>query len=301
MLDIQKKIQIDEVKDELFNEKNIRLFIARLDLIHPVVSGNKLYKLHYFFKEAKASNKNTIITFGGAYSNHLVATAYHSFQNNIKSIGIVRGEKSYPLSHTLKDCMHYNMELIFIPRSQYDAPDKNNLLQEMSLKYPDAYFIPEGGYHPLGSEGAGLIMNSLSEINPSHVCTAVGTATTLSGLIRNNKDQHEIIAVPVIKNMTDIKERLNYLISENKYQPPVIFDGYHFDGYAKKNETLLSFMNTFYQNTQIPTDFVYTGKMMYAVYDKIKSDYFPMGSHIVCIHTGGLQGNLSLTSRSLVF
>lgn len=301
MSNIQKNYQINEIKDDLFIEKSVQVFIARLDLIHPVVSGNKLFKLEHFISAAKESNKDTIVTFGGAYSNHLVATAFYAQQHNIKSIGIVRGEKSYPLSHTLKDCMYYNMELIFVPRTQYDLPDKNALAKELTNNLTNTYIIPEGGYHPLGAKGAGFIMDSINVIHPSHVCTAVGTATTLSGLISNNKHDAEIIAVPVLKNMTDIEDRLNFLIGKKNYKMPVIFDSYHFEGYAKKNDTLLAFMNSFYQQTLIPTDFVYTGKMLYGIYDKIQSDYFPKGSKIVCLHTGGLQGNLSLPKRSLVF
>ena len=301
MIPTNLNIQLDEISSSFLKSRQIELFIARLDLIHPVVSGNKLFKLYYFIEEAIRENKNTIVTMGGAYSNHLVATAFYCKEAGLKSIGIVRGEMPAIKSHTLNACESYGMKLIYISRSDYNKKDENFISEMTRENSVDIYFIPEGGYHPLGAKGASLIMEKIKETDASHICTAVGTATTLSGLILNTKPNQQIIAVPVLKGMNDLVSRLNYLTNNIDHDQLCIFDEYHFGGYAKKDGTLIQFMNDFYTEYEVPTDFVYTGKMMYAIFNKIKSDFFPLGSKIICIHTGGLQGNLSLPNGSLVF
>ncbi len=301
MLPIDIVFPINEIKNQFTDSMDIELYAARLDQIHSIVSGNKLYKLHYFIEEAKACNHNTIITFGGAYSNHLVATAWYSNYHGLKSIGIIRGEKPDSLSHTLIDCMSYNMELIFIPREQYAQIDKTDYIQQLKTKYPDSTVIPEGGYHPLGAKGASLIMNQLKDSTITHICTAVGSATTLAGLLQNAEVNQKIVAVPVIKNMTDIPERLTYLHQNKQFNPPVILDNYHFGGYAKYDDNLLNFIYDFNKDHQIISDFVYTGKMFFAVMDQVKKGYFKKGSKVICLHTGGTQGNFSLPSTSIIF
>lgn len=280
---------------------NIRIWIARLDLIHPVVSGNKLFKLHYFIKAAKESPHKTVVTYGGAFSNHLVATAWYCMNQGLTCIGKVRGEEPKNLSHTLRHCLEYGMQLQFIPRTSYaeltslDNPEPDNDLPEHCI------IIPEGGYHPLGAKGASLIMDHINSINATHICTATGTATTLAGLIQSAGEHQQIVAIPVLKEMKDINKRLDYLLEGNAYKAPWIFDQYHFGGYAKKNAALLNFMNGFYQQHNIPTDFVYTAKMMAGILEQVNNGSFPEGSRIVCLHTGGLQGNASLPAGSLVF
>jgi len=301
MFNIETPYQIDEIIDPLFSSKGIKMSIARLDLIHSIVSGNKLFKLHYFIKEAIEKNISTIITFGGAYSNHLVATAYYTNSIGLDCYGIVRGEEPENYSHTLLNCLKYNMKLLFIPREKYDDKNKNTLLTDLNLTDFKSMVIPEGGYHPLGAAGASIIMNQLHKNNYSHICTAVGTATTLAGLLQNVNPTEKIIAVPVIKKMNDLESRITYLSQHKQIPTPVVFDHYHVGGYAKKNDALLDFMNNFYKNFSIQTDFIYTGKMLYALYDQIKNNYFKEGSSIACLHTGGIQGNLSLPADSLFF
>lgn len=288
------------IKDDIIN-KNISLTIARLDKIHDDVSGNKIFKLHYFIYKCLYSSHKTIVTFGGAFSNHLIATAFLCKQKGIKSIGIVRGEEPKILSHTLARCKELGMILKFISRKDYkDFDSDNDEMEVLKRIYGDFTLVPEGGYNAIGAKGASLIMNVINSNKFSHICTAVGTATTLAGLLLKKEIDQEIIAIPVIKNMLDIPERLNHLgVAADK--TPVIFSNYHFGGYAKHTPELISFMNSFYNETQIPTDFVYTAKMMYAIYDKIKSGYFKSGSNILCIHTGGLQGNKSLPHGTLIF
>lgn len=296
-----KNISFDKIFNHEITNQNLSLTVLRLDKIHEDVSGNKLFKLHYFLEECSASSHKTILTFGGAYSNHLIATAFLCNQKGFKSIGIVRGEQPQKLSHTLARCKQFGMELKFISREAYQKFD-NFEQNVVELKKINGEFtiVPEGGYNAKGAKGASLIMDIIKNENFTHICTAVGTATTLAGLLLKQKIKHEVIAIPVIKNMHDIPERLNYL-GVNENNKPTVFCDYHFGGYAKHTNELICFMNTFFAETHIPTDFVYTAKMMYGIYEKIKSGYFAVGSKIVCIHTGGLQGNKSLPAGTLIF
>jgi 1-aminocyclopropane-1-carboxylate deaminase len=289
-------ITVDKLESDLLTKKEITLSILRLDKIHTDVSGNKLFKLHFFVEECLRSTHKTILTFGGAYSNHLVATAFLCKANNIKCIGIVRGEAPAIFSHTLLKCQALGMQIHFVSRTAYKNIEDDTSLRE---KYAPCIIIPEGGYKTDGAKGASLIMDVLKEESPSHICTCVGTATTLAGLLMNNKKNAEIIAVPAIKNMTDINKRVQFLTKAN--YALTIFGDYHFGGYAKYDEKLIQFMNAFYVAHQIPIDFVYTAKMLYAIMDKIENNYFKKGSSIICLHTGGLQGNNSLPKNTLIF
>ncbi len=301
MLLPEQTIEYTELMLLNFKEKKVKVTMARLDLIHPVVSGNKLYKLFYFLKEAEASGYKTLLTFGGAYSNHLVATAYASNQLGFKSIGIVRGERPPVLSHTLEQCIKYEMQLQFVSRNEYNTLQHPGQEPELLNRYGKCLIIPEGGYAPKGASGAALVMKHDEMRNATHICTAVGTATTLAGLLLGCRHGQEIIAVPVLKGMHDIPQRIRYLGEKDCPENLSIFTQYHFGGYARHTIELTNFMNKLFRETQVPTDFVYTAKMMFAVYDKIQKSYFPPGSTIMCIHTGGLQGNLSLPAGTIIF
>lgn len=297
-LNIPNEIQVTQIVNASTIANNVHLQVLRLDLLHPFVSGNKLYKLHYFLKDAIQQGIQNIVTFGGAYSNHLAATAYACDALNLKSYGIVRGEKPEKLSPTLLFCQQFGMVLIFVSRELYRENDSEHFLQNVQGEY---ILIPEGGFSPEGAKGAALIMENKNITNSTHIVTAVGTATTLAGLCRGAAEMQEVIGIPVIKNMTDIPVRLEELVLNNDYNPPVIFDEYHFGGYAKKNVELLGFMNQIYEEHKLPTDFVYTAKMMFGIFDKIENKYFPKGSVITALHTGGLQGNNSLRIGTLIF
>ncbi len=273
---------------------------ARLDKIHPVVSGNKIYKLHYFLEEALIKKKH-IVTFGGAYSNHLAATAYACRQSGLGCTGIIRGEEPAALSSTLQNCRRDGMNLLFISREDYNIFSRKTVLTDFPGMPANALIIPEGGYHPSGARGASLIMESISAANAGVIVTAVGTAATYAGLLQKASSGQQIVAVPVLKNLADIPERVKYLNGIIPYPYTQIWNDYHFGGYAKKNGELILFMNDFFVEYGIPTDFVYTAKMFFAVMDKIKNGHFPPGSRILCLHTGGLQGNNSLKEGTLVF
>lgn len=291
---------IDQLRDEKYDLKKISLSILRLDQIHPVVSGNKLFKLSYFLNNAISSSHKTIVTFGGAWSNHLAATAYACKKEAIKGIGFVRGEKPAILSKTLLFCVQNGMELQFIRRDLYQKIATAEFSDIVTKKYGNHTLIPEGGFSVLGAKGAEGITDFFNGKNYTHICCAIGTATTFAGLINGSAEITEIIGFSALKNMTDISQRLKKLnVDETK---KYVFNGdYHFGGYAKKTEELIAFMNAFYQVNKIPLDFVYTGKMMFGVIDLINKNYFPPGSNIICIHTGGLQGNQSLQEGMLNF
>ena len=298
-----QNLQIDThyLQDDLFIQKGITLAVLRLDKIHPIISGNKLFKLQYLLQDAVQTPEQKVITFGGAYSNHLVATAYACRQNNLSCIGIVRGERPAQLSHTLQDCLQFGMELHFISRQEYNKKEQTDFLAELKKQWGAAIIIPEGGYHPLGAKGAAAIMNYIAD-NTTHIACATGTATTLAGLVAAAKPHQQVLAFPALKDCTDTLEQLAFLnASPPKSQQLHIEPAYHFGGYAKHTATLIDFMNQLYNQYQLPTDFVYTAKMMYGVLDLIQNDFFKPGSNIVCVHTGGLQGNLSLQKNLLTF
>ncbi len=293
-------INIDTLSNPLFIEKKISVKMLRLDQVHPIISGNKLFKLHYFLQEAINSDHKQIITFGGPYSNHLAATAFACKVAGLRSIGIVRGERPKKISHTLDFCISNGMQLEFISRSSYTQIRNEGFINSFSKKIGLHTLIPEGGFSKKGMKGAGLICKYFNDEKFSHICCAVGTATTFGGIINESTNESLSIGFGVLKNLSDIKERLNELQVDlsKKY----IFNGdYHFGGYAKKNKELLDFMNNFYAHNKIPLDFVYTAKMMFGVYDLAQKNYFPTGSKVLCIHTGGLQGNNSLPAGTLNF
>lgn len=298
MTNLMPEIQFTEptfskLNNDFFGKNNLEIFMLRLDEIHPVISGNKLFKLIYFLEEAKKSIHKKIITFGGAYSNHLAATAFAAKELKIKSVGIVRGEKPKILSLTLLFCLENEMQLEFISRQDYKKINEKDFLEDLENKYGEHILIPEGGFSAKGKEGAALINQYFSDKNFTHVCLPVGTATTFAGLVYANKNETQIIGFGVLKNLHDIEKRFAELKvnPEKKYS---FIGGYHFGGYAKKTEELISFMNDFYAKNKISLDFVYTAKMMFGINDLIRKKYFPEGSKILCIHTGGLQGNKSL-------
>jgi 1-aminocyclopropane-1-carboxylate deaminase len=296
------KANIEELYNDLFTQKQVSVSVLRLDKIHPLVSGNKLFKLHYFLEEAVNTVHKTILTFGGTYSNHLSATAYACKALQLKSIGIVRGEKPEKLSHTLQQCRQDGMQLQFISRQAYAKKDDHAFINNLKATYGECIIIPEGGYHPLGARGAALIMDLIKDNSYSHICTATGTATTLAGILMAAKQEQTVINFPVLKGITDTKIRIAQLTeNESEFKNLVTVNNYHFGGYAKKSDLLIQFMNQCWRQNWLPLDFVYTAKMFFGITDCIKNDAFAKGSKILCLHTGGLQGNKSLPLNTLLF
>ncbi len=298
---LPKDIPIQQIKDPVFTITNIQVNVLRLDLVHPIVSGNKIFKLYYFLQRAEAYSK-AIVTYGGAYSNHLIATAFACNQLNIPCTGIVRGERPATPSLTLLECEKYGMQLIFTSREAYKHQNDPAFLEKLYIDPNKSIIIPEGGFHQFGAKGASLIMDYIHPHQPTHICCAVGTATTLAGLILNNKEKSQIVGLNVLKGLLDVDERIQYLTEGSIHQQNyTIIPDYHFGGYAKKTPDLLKFMNYLWGTYQLPTDFVYTSKVFFGVLDLIEKQFFPPQSNIMIIHTGGLQGNNSLPEKTLLF
>lgn len=296
MEDIQPgNISTDHLLLSSFAEKNIEADILRLDKIHPVISGNKWFKLRYYLEEAKQLHKKRIITFGGAWSNHIVATAAACRLNGLKSTGIIRGEEPAALSSTLKDAKELGMDLFFISREEYKKktiPGK--------LINDESYCINEGGYGIKGADGAATILDCCEKSDYTHICCASGTGTMAAGLMKGKDSKTKLVVISVLKNNFSAEESICSLLQNGETGLSVIHD-YHFGGYAKYTAALLNFMNEFYRKTSIPSDFVYSGKLFSGIHDLISKNYFHPGSKLLLVHCGGLQGNASLSKGTLIF
>jgi 1-aminocyclopropane-1-carboxylate deaminase len=268
--------------------KSITLYIKRDDLIHPIVSGNKFRKLKYNLLQAKTENQFTLLTFGGAFSNHIAAVAFAGKENGFKTIGIIRGEElknkvsENPTLQFAQDC---GMQLKFITRESYKQKKELNFLAKQKENFGDFYLIPEGGTNTLAIKGCEEILIAEDQ-EFDYICCSVGTGGTLSGIINSIKPHQKALGFPSLKG-TFLKEEIrNFVCNENW---DLITD-YHFGGYGKVTLELISFINNFYKENKIPLDPIYTGKMVYGVMDLINKNYFPENSKILLIHTGGLQG-----------
>lgn len=295
---LEKKL-IQHLDEQIVHEKGISAAILRLDKLHPIVSGNKMFKLKHYITEAISFKKNSIITFGGPFSNHLVATAFAAKENNMLSIGFVRGEEPPVLSESLMECKKYGMKLEYLDRERFDTIN----LKTLSAVYPHAMIIPQGGYGRLGMMGAKEIMNIAGIEEFDVVMAACGTGTMAAGLLSGLASHQQLLLVSVLKNNFSIVEEIDQLLIGDKTKDRnvnISFD-FHFGGYAKKNQELFATMNHFYNTHKIPTDFVYTGKLVHAFYSMLEADIFQKGSKLMLIHSGGLQGNRSLKNNELIF
>lgn len=290
--------RLEKIEHPLFDEKNVQVFVQRDDLIHPLVSGNKWRKLKYNLLAWKNSKKEGVLTFGGAYSNHLLATAAACQLENIPCIGMVRGEELNPQSNaTLAQCSALGMRLIFMDRMTYQMREDKQFIEELSYEYPNYYIIPEGGANYYGMIGCQEIVKDFpSDIQA--VFVAQGTTTTSSGILLGLSEQQSLFVVPALKGFdvaAEMEHRWRYAgfpdeLWEEKQIQLQIKTVDQFGGYGKWNEELIQFIKGFYQLTKIPLDVVYTGKAMYALMEEIKRDRFNH-QQVVFVHTGGLQGN----------
>jgi 1-aminocyclopropane-1-carboxylate deaminase len=284
---------------QTLSTQDVHTDILRLDLIHPVISGNKWFKLKYYLDEAITTKACKLASFGGAYSNHIVALAFAGKEAGIPTTGFIRGDADTALSPTLKEAVSYGMELQFINRSDYR--DKQQI--QDSYHQSGWYWIPEGGYGLLGAKGAADILNIQDTSSYTHIICALGTGTMMAGLNMSAEPSQEIIGISVLRNHFNIKEEIEQMISQvsEKKSNFQCLHGYDWGGYAKHPSELLSFMKQFWLAEKIPTDFVYTAKMIYAVHDLIEKGFFTSGSRLLLIHSGGLQGNRSLSPQILPF
>jgi 1-aminocyclopropane-1-carboxylate deaminase len=296
--DMYQNIHIEKISDARLEQKEVLAGMLRLDMIHPVVSGNKIFKLSPYLNIAAESGTKQILTFGGPYSNHLHATAYEAKQRGMSCVGLVRGKPPLQLSITLEECLQMGMKLRFLEGQQFDNIDASTL----AAAYPNTLIIPHGGYGRSGAIGASEIMNLPGVGEYNIIMAACGTGTMGAGLISVAKDHQKIILISVLKNNHSITEEINALLpEETRFTNYTVEHRFHLGGYAKKNNELFSCMNGFYSRYSIPTDFVYTGKLVFAFEQLIAEDFFSRGSKILLIHSGGLQGNRSLISGELNF
>ena len=270
------------------NHPNITLFIKREDLLHPEMSGNKIRKLKNNLVQAKKENKNTLLTFGGAFSNHILAVAAAGKERGFKTIGIIRGEElqeKIEQNQTLLKAQNFGMFLEFLTRQEYRLKNNPEFIMELEKKFGDFYLIPEGGTNELAVKGCEEILIAEDE-KFDLICCAVGTGGTISGIINCSKDSQQVLGFPALKGEF-LREDIRSFVSKVNWE---LINAYHFGGYGKVTGELIQFINEFYQLYKIPLDPVYTGKMMFGVMDLIKKNYFPKNSKILIIHTGGLQG-----------
>lgn len=295
-----KLIETSNIEDKLFIDRDVSLSMLRIDTIDKVISGNKLFKLTYYLEDAINSHHKKVISFGGAYSNHLAATALACKINAIEFIGLVPGVEPLYLSHTLQGCIRNGMQLKFIARRSYGQKESNDFNSQLLQQYGHHTLIPEGGFGPLGVQGASNISKYIDVLNFTHVCLPVGSGTTIAGIRKTLPKHIIVIGFTPLSQINDIESKICLLLNQSESDCKLI-NHYHFGGFGKFKADQLSFMNRFYSDHGIATDFVYTGKMMFGIFDLIRSDYFGRGSKILCIHTGGLQGNISLPEHSLCF
>ena len=292
-------ITIDPITS--FSSSTIESSILRLDKLHPIVSGNKWFKLRYYIEDALAHNASSIASFGGPYSNHLVALAYVAKEKNIKSIGYVRATQEDAITPSIQEALGYGMQLEFIGRTHFQTI-KNDLLKKNSNgnhEQSGVYYIDEGGYGVLGAKGAATILNEQCK-SYNTIIAAVGTGTMLAGLIQAAAPHQNVIGIPILKNEASIEAEIKTLLKDNT-KPFTLLHSFHQGGYAKTNLALIAFMNHLWKNEKIPSDIVYTGKLLYAVDSLLKENYFKAGSKILVIHSGGLQGNRSLPDGTLLY
>ena len=293
------KADIQQLDDRLLIQQSIEMDVLRLDKIHTIISGNKWFKLKHYLIDAKTSGKRGILTFGGAYSNHLLATAYACKIAGLFSIGIIRGEKPSKYSPTLLDLQSNGMELKFYSREEYKQP---HLINELREAYPDFLLIEEGGRGLPGIKGAEEILHLYNTRLYSHIICAVGTGTMITGIINSLSPDRLVVGIAALKIENTGDADINaYIKSHSNVGNFYLQPHFHFGGYAKKTDELIGFMNQFYVQHQIPTDFVYTGKLFYATIKMIADGFFPPGSKLLVIHSGGLQGNRSLPAGTLCF
>jgi 1-aminocyclopropane-1-carboxylate deaminase/D-cysteine desulfhydrase-like pyridoxal-dependent ACC family enzyme len=271
--------------------EGVRLLVKREDLNHPFVSGNKWWKLKYNLEEAQRTGHDTLLTFGGAYSNHLYATASAAHELGMKSIGIVRGERTEPPNHTLSFAESRGMNLHFVSREAYRKKSEPEFLQSLRDQFGEAYIIPEGGTNPFAVRGCAELAKTLEEqIDFDYLCLPIGTGGTMAGMIEGLSSNKKIIGFSSLKGGDFLKNEIQSLVSSDDHGWHVNAD-YHFGGYGKTTPELMAFMEDMKKNYQLPLDQVYTGKMMMGVFDLISQNYFENGSTILVLHTGGLQGN----------
>lgn len=266
----------------------IILEIKREDLLHPFISGNKFRKMKYNLLQAKAESQHTLLTFGGAYSNHIAAIAYAGKEQGFKTIGVIRGDElgdKIAENPTLQFAQECGMKFEFVTREAYRFKTEPDFIANLKNKFGSFYLVPEGGTNGYAVKGCEEILTE-EDAKFDYVCCAIGTGGTISGIINSALPHQKVLGFPALKG-DFLKDEIRKFATNENWE---LITDYHFGGYGKVNEELIQFINQFYKQTQVPLDPVYTGKMVFGVIDLIQKDYFPHNTKILLIHTGGLQG-----------
>lgn len=285
------------INDDIFSEKKIKLYIKRDDLIEDYISGNKYFKLKNNLIDAAENNYSTLLSFGGAYSNHIYSLAYAGKKFGFNTVGVIRGEEHLPLNPTLRFAKQCGMKFYYLSRSDYRIKYSDEILSRLKTIFGDFYLIPEGGSNALAVKGCSEIPRRF-EISYDYVICACGTGGTIAGIVDGSANNSTVIGVAVLKNASFLKKDISELSITNKSNWKLLLD-YHFGGYAQFNSELISFIKYFEKKFYIPLEPIYTGKMLFAIYDLAKKNIFPENSTIVAYHSGGLQGLKGLIERNL--
>lgn len=292
---------LQQLNHPLFEQRQIQVFIKRDDLIHPIISGNKWRKLKGNLAQATATKKKGIISFGGAYSNHIHALAYACKQQGLKAVGIIRGEPHYQNNYTLIWARYWGMQLEFVDRQTYRQRHEQDYLTTLQNRYPDHLIVPEGGTNKLALSGVGEVIEELNkQIKYDTLMLPVGSGGTISGLIKADNNMHQIIGIAVLKQAEYLIDEMNALLEHHSYSNWQLLTEFHRGGYAKFSANDCQRLTEFIAITGVPFEPVYSGKMVLALLDLVAQGYFPKHHKIVLIHTGGLQGLGGLIERNLI-
>ena len=275
--------------------KGITLEIKREDLLHPFVSGNKFRKLKYNILQAKAENQSVLLTFGGAFSNHIAAVAYAGKEQGFETIGVIRGDElrdKISENPTLSFAQECGMRFEFVTREAYRHKTETAFIEQLQVKFGSFYLVPEGGTNELAVKGCEEILTEF-DAHFDFVCSAVGTGGTISGLINSALPHQKVLGFPALKG-DFLQNEIHKFVNNKNWE---LITDYHFGGYGKVTTEFIEWMNWFYAQTGIPLDPIYTGKMVFGVMDLIQRNYFPPKSKILMIHTGGLQGIAGMNAK----
>ena len=302
----ENNIPLQKIEEDFLIQKNIELYVVREDLIHSEISGNKWRKLKYNLQEAREKGFKQILTFGGTYSNHIAATAAAGRNFNFKTIGIIRGDEILPLNQTLQLAHENGMIFKYVSREQYRENNKygKSFLKSLKAEFGDFYLIPEGGSNALAVKGCTEIIKNI-DVDYDVICCACGTGGTISGIIASVNKEKQVLGFPALKDgaflTKDIQELLNSYEShfgvKIKNENWKLIANYHFGGFAKVKPELIEFIREFKNKHKILLDFIYTGKMLFGLYDSIKNTNKFDNCTIIAVHTGGIQGNKGFEER----
>ena len=278
---------LQRVEHTVFDNNGITFYIKRDDLIHSEISGNKWRKLKYNLQEARAQKKDTILTFGGAFSNHIASAAAIGKQKGFKTVGVIRGEEQLE-NPTLTRAKENGMQLYFVSRDEYKQKGETDYQLELRNKFGNVYIIPEGGANELGAQGSEEIVNEI-DVDFDYICCDLGTGTTFSGVINSIVKEQYAIGFSALKGEDKLTEAVQKFEKIKRKNWHISFD-YHFGGFANRSTKLEEFIKEFREETNVPLDPIYTGKMAFGMLDLAKNEYFKKGSTVIMVHTGGLQG-----------